>query len=103
MDKIKNNLDYLKILSDCTKPMHNSIITSAKKDLIYTLCECVLNCMNGNINLNETTKGKLCKHKNKLRHLLKKKSTLKEKKKILIQHGGSFLPLILSTILSAFN
>jgi hypothetical protein len=55
MDKIKNNLDYLKILSDCTKPMHNSIITSAKKDLIYTLCECVLNCMNGNINLNETT------------------------------------------------
>ena len=81
MDKIKNNLDYLKILSDCTKPMHNSIITSAKKDLIYTLCECVLNCMNGNINLNETTKGKLCKHKNKLRHLLKKKSTLKRKRK----------------------
>jgi hypothetical protein len=84
--------------------MLKAIIENADKELIYTLCECVLNCINGNVTLDESIKTKLNRHKLHLRSLLRKRnSSIKKKKKILIQKGSGFLPIILSTILSALE
>ena len=100
-NRIEKNLEYLKILSKCNNKMRKSIIDNADKELISTICECILNCMNGNINLNEETKLKLKRHKNSLRNLLiKKKISVKKKKNILKQKGGAFLPVLLSTVIS---
>lgn len=102
MEKIIKNEKYLNILKDCNNCMRKSIINGGNKDLIHTICECVLNCVNGNVKLSNPDKAVLSKHKRKLRKLLKSKnSSLKRKKAILIQSGGSFLPIILSTILSS--
>ena len=87
LSKVKRNFESLKLISCCPKKLRNSIIKGGSKDLIETICECILNLLNGNVNLNETDKQKLEKHKTSLRNLLKRKS-LKEKKKVLIQKGG---------------
>ena len=98
--KVEKNIEYLKILSKCNNKMRKSIIENADKELISTICECILNCINGNINLDTETKIKLNRHKNVLRNLLvKKKISVKKKKHLLKQKGGAFLPLLLSSVI----
>lgn len=103
-NRIKNNLDYLKILGSCKTAMRKAIIENADKDLVYTLCECVLNCLNGNVPINDSVKNKLKRHRKVLREVLKKKSSsIIKKKSILIQKGGAFLPLIIPTIMQTIR
>ena len=97
MDKLKNNLDTLKLLCDCKKKLKNSIIKKGKKDLIQAINECVLNTLNGNIDLDPKDIKKLEKFKYSLRKLIKKKS-IKLKKKILLQEGGFLQVLLPSAI-----
>jgi len=102
-DRVKRNIDYLNILCKCNSKMRKSILHNADKDLINTLCECIHNCLNGNIDLNEQTKNKLKRHKNILRKLLvKKKVSIKKKREIFNQKGG-FLPVLLSTVLGGLT
>ena len=101
MEKLKRNLDILKVLSKCKKSLRTGIIQGGDRDLIITLCECVLNLLNGNINISQQEHSKLKKYKNSLRKLLEKKN-LKEKKKILIQKGG-FLEILLPAIISGLS
>ena len=37
--------------------MRKSIIENGDKDLIFSLCECVLNCINGNVSINSEAKS----------------------------------------------
>ena len=60
---VVNNKDLLNVLSKCNSKMRHSIINSADKNLINTICECILNCMNGNISINNETKIKFKRHK----------------------------------------
>ena len=96
--RLKRNMDYLKVLSCCDKKMRSSIINASHTDLINTLCECILNMLNGNINIKDEDKSKLSKYKNSLRKLLKKIS-FKERKKILVQNGG-FLQILLPSVIT---
>lgn len=79
--------------------MTKLLIQHSNKELIQCLCECILNILNGNVQINDSAKEKLLKFKKILRHLLKK-DLFKHKKKILIQHGSSILPILLPTIIS---
>ena len=81
--------------------MRKSIIENGDKDLIFSLC--VLNCINGNVSINSEAKSKLLRHKKSLKALLDKKKNinLANKRKIL-QKGGAFLPILLSSVVSAF-
>ena len=83
--------------------MRKSIIENGDKDLIFSLCECVLNCINGNVSINSEAKSKLLRHKKSLKALLDKKKNinLANKRKIL-QKGGAFLPILLSSVVSVF-
>ncbi len=81
--------------------MHKSMINSANKELINTICECILNCLNGNVTLKDSEKLQLSKYKYYLRQLLQKKTvSIKKKKQVLKQKGAGFLPIILSAVLS---
>lgn len=97
MEKIKKNIDYLNILSCCNTKMRKSVIANGSKELIDSICECVLNLLVGNVKFQDDLKKKLYKHKKPLRKLLQKVS-LKDKKKILIQNGGFLLILLPSFI-----
>lgn len=101
LSKIERNFDCLKVLACCNKKMRNSIIKGGSKDLIDTICECVLNFLNGNLEINENDTTKLIKYKNALRKILKRIS-IKEKKKVLIQKGG-FLQILLPSIITGLS
>jgi adenylate kinase len=99
MNKIKKNLKYLNVVASPNSHMRNAIIKSADKELICTICECIQNVINGNVKIDEKLKKRLFQQKDHLRKL-QKKSSIKNKKKILIQKGGSFLPMLIPIILS---
>ena len=80
-ERVEKNVDYLKILCKCKSNMRKVILTNADKDLINTICECVYNCLNGNIELNNEIKMKLKRHKKDLRNLVGRNKSLKIKKK----------------------
>lgn len=93
----KNFLQALHIL----KPKYQKVLLkSCTEEEINCICECIHNILQGKIPLEEKEKNKLKKYKNLLRQLVRK-TTNKIRKKIIIQKGGSFLPIILSSIISA--
>ena len=77
------------------------MLKGASPDLIKALCECSLNILKGRIKLSPTQKKKLSRHKNNLRLLATKKSTLKHRKRVL-QKGG-FLGALLGPVLGVLG
>ena len=88
----------LKLSCDCKKKIKHNILKRGKRDLILAINECVLNTLNGNVELTKKEREKLEKFKYSLRKLLKKKS-IQYKKKILLQEGG-FLQVLLPSAIS---
>ncbi len=98
--KLKRIIKYKKLielLPKCNKRVFNKIIKNSKKEFIYTLCECVLNVLNGNIKISKNSLEKLKPKKNILRKLIKKSSI--DNKKRIIQKGG-FLEILIPSIIS---
>jgi hypothetical protein len=79
--------------------MKKGIIMNADKELIYTICECILNLLNGNINISTEQYNQLKSYKHLFRKILDRKSKLKTKKKLIIQKGG-FLEILLPAVIS---
>jgi len=82
--------------------MRKGIIMNADKELIYTLCECILNLLNGNINISDEKFNQLKSYKHSFRKILDKKLNLKSKKKLIIQKGG-FLEILLPAVISGLS
>jgi hypothetical protein len=80
------------------KAKRNSIIEEGGPDLVHCICDCVYNVLNGNIPISEQDKKRLSRHKDTLRELVKKKTSNKERKR-LVQSGG-FLGALIPTIVS---
>lgn len=100
MENLEKNFKIIKVLASCKKGIRNKILKKADDTLILTICECVLNTLNGNINLPTPLVTKLNKFKKTLRLLTN--SNIKRNKKLLIQHGG-FLNILLPTALTAIS
>lgn len=101
MEKLEKKLDTLKLLKDCKNKIKNQIINKGDDDLILSLNECVINTLNGNVNLSQKDIKKLTKFKRSLRKLIRNKE-IKKKKRILIQEGG-FLPVILPSAITLIS
>lgn len=94
------NQEIIKFLSHCKKRYRDSILKNCDRQLAQCLCECVYNLLHGNIPLDKKSQENLHKYRYQMRHLCSK-SKLKQKKKILVQHGGFLkflLPLVLASI-----
>lgn len=102
MDKFRKNIKLLKQLSKCKKILRKNILKFADEELVLSICECVLNTLNGNIKLDHKIIKKLEKYKKHLRNLADVNLSLKKKKKILIQQGG-FLNLLLPAALTVLT
>ena len=87
-------IDFLRVLCKASPKQRKCIIEGASNELINAICECALNCLKGNVPLNPSQKGKLARHKGKLRSLADKKVAKAKKKAVLKQQGG-FLPLLI--------
>jgi hypothetical protein len=96
-NKIQKNKDILQVLSNCKLNIRKAILQKADRELVDAICECVFNILEGNINLTEAQKKDLYKYRHILRKLVDK-SNLKNKKKLLVQHGGFLQYLIPAAI-----
>ena len=101
MNRFKNNIKLLELLACSKSKLRNSIINGGSKELIYSVCDCILNVMNKNIKLKSKTFKELKPYKNTFKKLLKK-SKLKDKKKLIIQKGG-FLQYLIPAVISGIS
>ena len=103
MENIISQKNLLRELSKTKSPYKKVILGKADSKLIQAICEGVYNILEGNIQLDSKSKQDLLKYKILLRKLVQK-SSLKQKKKLLLQSGGALpaiLPLVLSSLASA--
>ena len=97
---IKRNMDLLRYLAKANRkslPVVNAIIKTADKSLIDSLCECSLNTLCGNVPLKPTEKRRLRCHKDKLRTLASKKTSITRKRRAL-QSGGFLSSLLVPAL-----
>ena len=90
--------DLLKVLSHCRPKIRNAILKNCENNLIHIICDCVYNVVKGNVpGLTQEKLNKLAHHKTSFIKLTKK-DPIKEKRKILVQKGGGFLPFLLPLV-----
>ena len=68
-------------------------VTRSPCTLLVSIVECALSVLNGNCKLSDCSKRKLAKFKTVLRALCKKTS-IRKKRKLIVQNGGFFIPLL---------
>ncbi|KAF5276366.1 hypothetical protein FQA39_LY18593 [Lamprigera yunnana] len=95
------NADLLKALSKLGVKERLALLKCLDEKQIHCICECVYNTLKGEVPLSIEQKHRLSRHKTILRRLVKPGEVIKKKKQILLQHGGGFLPLLLTPLLSA--
>lgn len=98
--KLKKHLPLLQALANSNSVIRKKIIKTGDTKLIFAIIECIHNTLIGNVKLSKKEKDLLRPYQNILRRISKSGDTLENKKKLIVQKGGSFLPLILSPILS---
>jgi hypothetical protein len=103
LNEIKKHIDLFKFLCSCNNKVRTNIIKGLSKEHILCICECILNILNGNIELDNNDKERIKRFRKYLRKLVKKGQSLRKRKQILVQKGGSFLPLLLPIIVSAVS
>lgn len=92
-------LPELKNLAKAKPRERRKLLQVANLMLIRSIVECVQNVLKGNIQLKKCSIDKLRTHKKILRKIRSQGNKLKQKKKIIIQHGGSFLPILLAPVI----
>ena len=101
LKNVIDNRHLLKCLASSNNKLRKVIIQNSSKNQIEAICSCIFNTLAGNINLTEEDKKHLSKYKKILRKL-SNKSSLKEKKKILVQKGG-FLQFLLPAVITGIS
>lgn len=97
--RILRHQKFLEYYAEADQKRQKSLLKSASKDQVNCICEIALNVVNKNIPVHSATKHALCNHKIALCTIADKSASFAKRKKILVQKGGAFLPLILSTVL----
>ena len=97
IENLNKQADTLKVLVNCKQKLRNAILKNADRDLIDAVCQCINNLLIGNLDISESDKKELHKYRHVLRKLVKK-SSLKQKQKILVQKGGFLQYLIPAAI-----
>ena len=101
--RLRKNHDFLNLLAKCTPAQRKAILKVADDALVRTICECVLNVLKETVPISRQAKKKLSTHKKSLIALAEKSTPLTKKKKILVQHGGNFLSVLLPPVLRVLS
>ena len=87
-----------------SSPQHRlRMLKSAHLGLVKCICECALNVLKERIPTNKSQKRRLSRFKKVLRKLAAKRGSLKHKKRIIVQSGGSFLLSLIPIAISALS
>ena len=100
--RLRRNHDFLKLLVKCTPTQCKAILKVAEDVLVRIISEYILNVLKGTVPVSKPAKRKLLALKKSLIALAKKSTPIK-KKKILLQHGGNFLSVLLPPVLCVLS
>jgi len=98
---LKSQLDLLKVLAKPKNKYRKAILMHADRELVHVLCEIIENVLHGNVKIPDHDKERLRRFKSTL-HLLIQKSSLKTKRKILVQKGG-FLEFLIPAVITGIS
>lgn len=95
----------IKFLSVCKNPkIIAHIISKSPDNVIKSICDAALNAAQGEVTLKNKQKRLLSAHRDLIQKLVQKGDSVKRKKKLLSQTGGSLIiPAILSAVLTALG
>lgn len=99
LKRLERNRAAIIALNRATKATKMLMLDAASKDLVLALVEIAQNIISGNVPLNPQQLKQLRRHQQDLQMLVKPKTTIINRKRIL-QKGG-FLPLILGPLIGA--
>lgn len=97
---LKKHVHFLRAVATTHPLQRRALLKTAKNEQIESLCEICLNILAGNIPVNV---NKMKKYKNLLRNLARKKSSIQQKKRMLVNQSGGFLPLLAPAIISTLG
>jgi len=97
--RLKRNISFLSKLKQASDRKRKRLITAAKPDHLKCIAECAHNILCANVRLNKRQHKKLKRHAKFIRLIAKKHISLPEKKRLLVQRGGGFLPALITPIL----
>ena len=69
---VKDNLDFLRVLSKCSPRQRKAILQTADNQLLKALCECILNVLKETVPISNSEKQQLSRHKKTLIALVDK-------------------------------
>ncbi len=101
--RMKVHAPYLQVLAKGNATQRQGILNGASRELIFCLCECALNVLNGNVPLSSSQKKKLSKHKLRLRQLVKKNTSISKKKRLLKYQKGGWVSALLGPVLGVLG
>lgn len=101
MASVKKHLPLLQLVQKAKPKLRKSVLSNCELDFIKTIVECIYNTLNGNCELSDSEKKKLQRFKSILRKILSTKGGLCNKRKVICQNGGAFLPHLLAPIVTA--
>lgn len=102
-NRMIKNTEYLKLLKNCTPQQRTAILKTAHPELVHALCDCITNVIHKKVPVTVKQKKSLSSKKKVLRKLSHKRTGLKTKKRLLVQHGNGILTTILGTVLNALT
>ena len=97
--RVKGNYDILKVLAKCKPHMRRAIIKAADKNLLEAITECFLNICKDTIKISPKTYKKLASYSNHIEIVADKSKPLAKRKRVILQKGDGFLPLLLAPVL----
>lgn len=99
-DRLNRNLQAIQTLSNSKRKQRDILLQHANRDLIDCVCDCAHNILKGNVPLKEAEFKYLNKYRCSLRKLSNKKLKSKERKDLIINQRGGFLPQLLIPVIS---
>ena len=101
---IRRNRSYLHLLANSASPAQKKLLLlTATPEQVHAICEVCYNVLTECIPCTEAQRERLLPYKEELVDLAESHVPFRQKKQILVQHGGSFIQDILNPLLSGLS
>ena len=96
---VKRNRGYLHLLVSCPAHQRQFLLDTASPEQVHAIVQAAHNVSRGYVPLSNRDKQILTPYKDSIKDLEDPSIPYKEKKQILVQEGGAFIPDLLTTFL----
>ena len=97
---VRKNRDYLQLLVFCPNHQRQFLLDTATPEQVHAIVQAAHNIRQGYTPLSNHEISRLSPHKDSIENLRNSNIPYKEKKQMLVQEGGSFIPDLLIPFLS---